>query len=46
MRGKKEIIEHIEELERLVISMDMKQNDRYALVGGLAVVKNLVMRAK
>lgn len=46
MRGKKEIIKHIEELERLVINMDMKQDDRFALVGGLAVVKNLVSRAR
>lgn len=46
MRGKKEIIEHLNELEKIVISMDMKQNDRFTLIGGLAVVKNLVVRAK
>jgi len=43
--GKKEIVNHIEELERLVINMDMKQDDRFTLVGGLAVVKNLVNRS-
>ncbi len=46
MRGKKEIIEHITEIEKLVMSMDIKQDDRFTLIGGLAVVKALVVRAK
>ncbi len=46
MKGKKEILEHITELEKIVINMDIKQDDRYTLIGGLAVVKNLVERAK
>lgn len=46
MRGKKEILEHITELEKLVMSMDIKQDDRFTLVGGLAVVRNLVEKAK
>jgi len=46
MRGKKEIISNVDELERLVLGMDMKQNDKFALIGGLAVVKSLVKKAK
>lgn len=46
MRGKKEILEHITALEKIVIKMDIKQDDRFTLIGGLAVVKNLVERAK
>ena len=46
MKGKKEILEHITALEKIVIKMDIKQDDRFTLIGGLAVVKNLVERAK
>lgn len=46
MRGKKEIITHIEELERMVLRMDCKQDDRFTLIGGLAVIKSLVKKAK
>jgi len=46
LKGKKEITEHIEEIEKLVMKMDIKQDDRFTLIGGLAVIKNLVSRAK
>jgi len=46
LRGKKEILEHLTELEKIVMTMDIKQDDRFTLIGGLAVVKNLVERAK
>lgn len=46
MKGKKEIITHIEELERMVLRMDCKQDDRFTLIGGLAVIKSLVKKAK
>ncbi len=46
MIGKKKILEHITEIEKIVMSMDIKQDDRFTLIGGLAVVKNLVSNTK
>lgn len=46
MRGKKELIDQINELEHKVIRMDIKQDDQFTLIGSLAVIKNLVKRAK
>lgn len=46
MRGKKIIITHIDDLERLVLDMDIKQNDRFILIGGLSTIKNLVKKAR
>ena len=46
MRGKKEILSHIDELERMVLGMDCKQEDRFKLIGGLAVIKALVRKVK
>ncbi len=45
MRGKKAILEEISGLEKMVFTMDIKQDDRFTLVGGLAVIKNMVERA-